>query len=49
MAEAAGTPKLIEHEVALHTRETVGSSMAGWFSFQPLNDVILAEQPELLN
>jgi ribulose-5-phosphate 4-epimerase/fuculose-1-phosphate aldolase len=49
MAEAAGTPKLIEHEVALHTRETVGSPLAGWFSFQPLNDVILAEQPELLN
>ena len=49
MAEAAGTPKLIEHEVALHTRGTVGSPLAGWFSFQPLNDVILAEQPELLN
>ena len=49
MAEAAGTPKLIEHAVALQTRETVGSPIAGWFSFQPLNDVILAEQPELLN
>ena len=48
LAEAAGTPKLIEHEVALHTRETVGSALAGWFSFQPLYDVIIAEQPELL-
>ena len=47
-AEAAGTPKLIEHEVALHTRETVGSALAGWFSFQPLYDVITEEQPELL-
>ena len=49
MAEAAGTPKLIEHEVALHTRETVGSALAGWFSFQPLYDVITEEQPELLD
>jgi len=49
MAEAAGTPKLIEHEVALHTRETVGSALAGWFSFQPLYDVITEEQPDLLN
>ena len=48
LAEAAGTPKLIEHEVALHTRETVGSALAGWFSFQPLYDVITEEQPELL-
>jgi ribulose-5-phosphate 4-epimerase/fuculose-1-phosphate aldolase len=48
LAEAAGTPKLIKHEVALQTRETVGSPLAGWFSFQPLYDVITAEQPELL-
>ena len=49
MAEAAGTPKLIDHDVALLTRETVGSPLAGWFSFQPLYDVITAEQPELLD
>jgi ribulose-5-phosphate 4-epimerase/fuculose-1-phosphate aldolase len=49
MAEAAGTPKLIEHEVALSTRETVGSPLAGWFTFQSLYEVIIAEQPELLN
>jgi ribulose-5-phosphate 4-epimerase/fuculose-1-phosphate aldolase len=49
LAEAAGTPKLIGHDVALHTRETVGSALAGWFSFQPLYDVITAEQPELLD
>ncbi len=48
LAEAAGTPRLIDHEVALKTRETVGSPLAGWFSFQPLYDVITAEQPELL-
>ena len=49
MAEAAGTPKKIAHEHALKTRETVGSPLAGWFSFQPLYDVIVAEQPELLD
>jgi ribulose-5-phosphate 4-epimerase/fuculose-1-phosphate aldolase len=49
LAQAAGTPQLIDHDVALHTRETVGSPLAGWFSFQPLYDVIIAEQPELLD
>jgi ribulose-5-phosphate 4-epimerase/fuculose-1-phosphate aldolase len=49
LAEAAGTPKLIEHEYAELTRGTVGSALAGWFSFQPLYDVIVAEQPELLD
>jgi ribulose-5-phosphate 4-epimerase/fuculose-1-phosphate aldolase len=49
MAEAAGTPKLIRHEVALNTREIVGSPGAGWFNFQPLYDVITAEQPDLLD
>jgi ribulose-5-phosphate 4-epimerase/fuculose-1-phosphate aldolase len=49
MADAAGTPKLIDHEIALLTRETVGNPLAGWFSFQPLYDVIIAEQPELLD
>jgi ribulose-5-phosphate 4-epimerase/fuculose-1-phosphate aldolase len=49
LADAAGTPKLIAHDVALHTRETVGSPLAGWFSFQPLYDVITQEQPDLLN
>jgi len=48
LAEAAGTPKAIPGDVALQTRGTVGSPLAGWFSFQPLYDVIIAEQPELL-
>ncbi|EAQ99473.1 class II aldolase/adducin family protein [Congregibacter litoralis] len=49
MAEAAGTPKPISHEVAASTAEQVGSHAAGWFSFQPLYDVIVAEQPDLLD
>lgn len=48
-AEAVGTPKLIDPEVAVQTRETVGSQIAGWFSFQPLYQVITTEQPELLS
>ena len=48
MAEAAGTPKLIRHDVALLTREIIGNSFAGQFNFQPLYDVMIAEQPELL-
>ncbi len=49
MAEAAGTPKLISPEIAAEARETVGSNIAGWFSFQPLYQVIVAEQPDLLD
>ena len=49
LADAAGETQLIPHEVALHTREQVGSTLAGWFSAQPLFDVIMAEQPDLLD
>ena len=48
LAEAAGTPKPIAHEMAEHTAAQVGSTLAGWFSFQPLYDVIVSEQPDLL-
>jgi ribulose-5-phosphate 4-epimerase/fuculose-1-phosphate aldolase len=47
MAEAAGTPVLIDHDMALMTAGQVGSHIAGWFSFQPLFDRILREQPDL--
>jgi ribulose-5-phosphate 4-epimerase/fuculose-1-phosphate aldolase len=49
MAEAAGTPSPIPSEMAKHTAGQVGSTLAGWFSAQPLFDVILAEQPDLLD
>jgi len=49
LAEAAGEPVKISPEAALHTRKTVGSHLAGWFNFQPLHQVIIAEQPELLD
>ncbi|MFT5690957.1 MAG: ribulose-5-phosphate 4-epimerase/fuculose-1-phosphate aldolase [Oceanicoccus sp.] len=49
MAEAVGKPVLIDPDVALKTRNNVGSDIAGWFSFQPLYSVICAEQPDLFN
>jgi ribulose-5-phosphate 4-epimerase/fuculose-1-phosphate aldolase len=47
MAEAAGTPVLIDEENATKTAALVGSDIAGWFSFQPLWDRITREQPDL--
>jgi ribulose-5-phosphate 4-epimerase/fuculose-1-phosphate aldolase len=47
LAEAAGTPVLIDAEMAALTQSQVGSHIAGWFSFQPLYDRITREQPDL--
>ena len=49
LAEAAGTPKVIPAEVAALTHEQVGSPIAGWFSFKPLFDNIIAEAPDLFD
>jgi ribulose-5-phosphate 4-epimerase/fuculose-1-phosphate aldolase len=46
LAEAAGTPVLIDQDQAEKTAAQVGRS--GWLSFQPLYDWIVAEQPDLL-
>jgi hypothetical protein len=48
LAEAAGTPVLIDADQAEKTAQQVGGHFAGWFSFQPLYDWIVAEQPDLL-
>jgi len=48
LAMAAGTPISIDHEMALTTQTQVGYPLAGWFSFQPLHQRILSEEPELL-
>jgi ribulose-5-phosphate 4-epimerase/fuculose-1-phosphate aldolase len=47
LAEAAGTPKLIRPEIAQLTQDTIGTEQSGWFSFQPLYQTIVAEQPDL--
>jgi len=49
LAEAAGTPVLIDPEMAGLTRGQVGSTIAGWFSFQPLLQRIQRENPDLLD
>jgi ribulose-5-phosphate 4-epimerase/fuculose-1-phosphate aldolase len=48
-AEAAGKPKIIDEDSAQSTYNIVGSHLAGWFSFQPLFDRIVREQPDLLD
>ncbi|MFE3579712.1 class II aldolase/adducin family protein [Streptomyces vinaceus] len=47
LAEAAGTPHLIDPESARYTRDQTGFPLAGWFSFQPLWDEIVRTEPEL--
>jgi hypothetical protein len=48
LAEAAGTPVLIDPDHAKKTATQVGPTMAGWRAFQPLYDWIVSVQPELL-
>lgn len=48
LAEAAGKPIPINHEIATLAHSQVGTHSAGWFSFQPLYDRIVREEPDLL-
>jgi ribulose-5-phosphate 4-epimerase/fuculose-1-phosphate aldolase len=49
LAEAAGSPISIDDEAAALTQSQVGGHFAGKFSFQPLLDRILREEPDLLD
>jgi ribulose-5-phosphate 4-epimerase/fuculose-1-phosphate aldolase len=49
LAESVGKPVLIEDANASVTYETVGTSEAGWFQFQPLWNRIKKEQPDLFD
>jgi ribulose-5-phosphate 4-epimerase/fuculose-1-phosphate aldolase len=49
LAQAAGRPTIIKHETARLTHSQVGSPTTGWFSFQPLYDRIVREEPDLLD
>lgn len=49
LAEAAGTPVLINKEDAALTASQVGSHLGGWFSFQPSYDWIVSAEPDLLD
>jgi ribulose-5-phosphate 4-epimerase/fuculose-1-phosphate aldolase len=48
LAEAAGTPVLIDPEQAEKTGRQVGRPRSGWFSFQPLYEWMVSIQPDLL-
>src|SRR3954465_11318032 len=48
LAEAAGAPVHIDPEMAAHTASQVGNHEAGWFGFQPLFDMLVAQEPDLL-
>jgi ribulose-5-phosphate 4-epimerase/fuculose-1-phosphate aldolase len=49
LAMAAGTPKLIPHEMAEYTFRQTGFPAAGWFSFQPLWQEICRTDPDLFD
>ncbi len=49
MAEAAGKPVLIEPETARLTYSQLGSHLVGWFSFQSLYDMIVRQEPDVLD
>lgn len=48
MAQAAGTPILIDPEQARLAQRQVGSHDIGWFNFQPLYEMIVRQQPDLI-
>jgi ribulose-5-phosphate 4-epimerase/fuculose-1-phosphate aldolase len=49
LAEAAGNPKSVTPEAAKQVYGIQGTPAAGWFTFQPLYEQIVAEQPDLLD
>lgn len=49
LAEAAGTPILIDPAYAEMTRAQIGNPLAGWFSFQPLWEQMVRQEPDLLD
>jgi ribulose-5-phosphate 4-epimerase/fuculose-1-phosphate aldolase len=49
LASSVATPVNIDPEMAKLTASQVGSNLAGYFSFQPLFDRIVREQPDLLD
>jgi ribulose-5-phosphate 4-epimerase/fuculose-1-phosphate aldolase len=46
---AGGKARPISHESALVAQKQVGNPRVGWFQYQPLYDVIVREQPDLLD
>ncbi len=49
LAEAAGKPKPIPHDVARKTAAQVGSNWGGFYAFQPYFDRISRDEPDLFD
>jgi ribulose-5-phosphate 4-epimerase/fuculose-1-phosphate aldolase len=49
LADAAGPTVKIDHPNAKLTHSQVGSDIAGWFSFQPMYEWIVRQEPDLLD
>jgi ribulose-5-phosphate 4-epimerase/fuculose-1-phosphate aldolase len=49
LAEAAGTPTLIDDTAARQAFAEQGTPIAGWYTAQPFFDAVLAAQPDLLD
>ena len=49
LAEAAGKPIKIRPDIAALTQRQVGQPAGGYFSFQPIHDVIVTEQPDMFD
>jgi ribulose-5-phosphate 4-epimerase/fuculose-1-phosphate aldolase len=49
LAEAAGTPVLIDHEMAQLTHSQVGAPVSGYASFQPMYQSVVRDEPDLLD
>jgi len=48
LAEAAGKPSSIRPEIASLTHRQVGSHYIGWLNFQPLYEMVVRQEPDLL-
>ena len=49
LAEAAGKPQLIQPNYAKKAQTQIGSHYMGWFSFQPLYETIVRQEPDLFD
>ncbi len=49
LAEAAGTPVLIDDEAACQVYAEAGSHAGGWYTFQPLYQRVVEDEPDLLD
>ena len=49
LAEAAGTPVLIDDDAARQVYSEAGSHAGGWYTFQPLYQRVVEDEPDLLD